>query len=225
MSRIEALHGALIISDAQSAGRGQHQRTWQSEAGENLTFSLVFEPSNQHRLTILTLACALAVADVCGEQAKSSLDLKWPNDVLFKGKKLSGLLTEAIFNGDLLERVVIGIGINVNQETFTEDLASSAISLRSITAKEYSRELLLARILTKIEFYYRLWESRDIDLIRTINKAMLGYGSWTKINVNGRDKEGTFKFLGVNENGALVVLNKDLEVDTFSYEQVRIRID
>lgn len=125
----------------------------------------------------------------------------------------------------MLERVVIGIGINVNQETFTEDLASSAISLRSITAKEYSRELLLARILTKIEFYYRLWESRDIDLIRTINKAMLGYGSWTKINVNGRDKEGTFKFLGVNENGALVVLNKDLEVDTFSYEQVRIRID
>ncbi len=225
MRRVDTLHGALIVADAQSAGRGQYERAWQADPGANLTFSLVFEPSNQYRLTILTLACALAVADVCGEQVESPLNLKWPNDVLFENKKISGLLTEVIFNGNLLERVVIGIGVNVNQETFTEELASTATSLKSITAKEYSRERLLARILTRIEFYYRLWESRDIDLIRTINKAMLGYGSWTRINVNGLDKEGTFKFLGVNENGALVVLNKDLEVDTFSYEQVRIKID
>ncbi len=225
MSRIDTLHGALIIADAQSAGRGQYERKWQADPGENLTFSLVFEPSNQYRLTILTLACALAVADVCGDQVQSPLNLKWPNDVLFKDKKLCGLLTEAIFNGNLLERVVIGIGINVNQENFTEELASSAISLKTITKKRFSRERLLARILSKIEFYYRLWENHDIDLVRTINKTMLGYGNWTKLNVNGLDREGTFKFLGVNENGALVVLNKDLEVDTFSYEQVRIQID
>lgn len=225
MSRIDTLHGALIIADSQTAGRGQHERKWQADPYDNLTFSLIFEPSNQFRLTILTLACALAVADVCGEQIQSSLNLKWPNDVLFENKKLSGLLTEAIFNGNILERVVIGIGINVNQETFSEDLAASAISLKTITTKRFSRERLLARILTKIEFYYRLWETHDIDLVRTINKMMLGYGSWAKINVNGLDREGTFKFLGVNENGALVVLNKDLEVDTFSYEQVRIQID
>ena len=225
MSRIDTLHGALIITDSQTTGRGQYQRTWQSQQGENLTFSLVFEPSNQYRLTILTLACALAVADVCGEQVKSKLDLKWPNDVLFEGKKLSGLLTEAIYNGNLLDRVIIGIGINVNQIDFDDELEDSAISLVSITKKRFSRERLLARILSKIEYYYRLWEMHDIDLVRTINKTMLGYGTWAKLNVNGLDRDGTFKFLGVNENGALVVLNKDLEVDTFSYEQVRIQID
>lgn len=225
MSRIDTLHGALIIADAQTAGRGQYQRAWVSEQGENLTFSLIFEPTNQYRLTILTLACALAVADVCGEQVKSKFDLKWPNDVLFEGKKLCGLLTEVIYNGNLLERVVIGIGINVNQIEFNEELEDSAISLTSITKQQLSRERLLARILSKIEYYYRLWETHNIDLVKTINKAMLGYGNWTKLNVNGLDREGTFKFLGVNENGALVVLNKDLEVDTFSYEQVRIQTD
>ena len=225
MSRIDTLHGTLIIADSQKTGRGQYQREWQSEQGENLTFSLVFEPSNQYRLTILTLACALAVADVCEDQAKFKFDLKWPNDVLFEGKKLCGLLTEAIYNGNLIDRVIIGIGLNVNQAAFNEELKESAVSLVSITKQRITRERLLALILSKIEYYYRLWETHNIDLVRTINKAMLGYGSWAKLNVNGCDREGTFKFLGVNENGALVVLNKDLEVDTFSYEQVRIQTD
>ncbi len=225
MSRIDTLHGTLILADSQTSGRGQYERNWQALPLENLTFSLVFEPSNHSRLTILTLACALAVSDVCGEQLKTRLDLKWPNDVLFEGKKLSGLLTEAIYNGNVLDRVIIGIGINVNQTEFNTDLENTAISLNSIDGKRFSRERLLARILSKIEYYYRLWEVHDIDLVRTINKAMLGYGTWAKLNVNGLDRDGTFKFLGVNENGALVVLNKDLEVDTFSYEQVRIKVD
>lgn len=225
MSRIDTLHGTLILTDAQTSGRGQHDRNWEADPEENLTFSLVFEPSNQQRLTTLTLACALAVADVCGEQSAAQIDLKWPNDVLCEGKKLSGLLTEAIFNGSVLERVVVGIGINVNQTTFREPLSKSATSLSSISKKRYSRERLLARILTRIEFYYRLWDNRDINLLHTINKTLLGFGTWANINVNGLDLEGKYKFLGINENGALVVLNKDLEVNTFSYEQVRIKPD
>ncbi len=225
MSRIDTLHGSLILADAQIRGRGQYEKGWEANPNQNLTFSLVFEPSNQQRLTILTLACALAVADVCGEQVQFPIDLKWPNDVFFKGKKLAGLLTEAIFNGNVLERVIVGIGINVNQTTFSDSLANSAISLSIIDKKKYSRERLLARTLSRIEYYYRLWETRDIDLVRTINTKLLGFGNWTTINVNGEDREGKFKFLGVNENGALVVLNKELEVDTFSYEQVRIQLD
>ncbi len=225
MSRVDTLHGTLIIADAQTNGRGQYNREWEANPEENLTFSLVFEPRGQQRLTILTLACALAIADVCGDHVRSPFDLKWPNDVLYKGRKLGGLLTEAIFNGNVIERVIVGIGINVNQSVFESILENSATSLSQITKKKYSREHLLAHILTKIEFYYRLWETRDICLIRTINQALLGFGEWTTINVNGQEREGKYKFLGVNENGSLVVLNKDLEVDTFSYEQVRIQLD
>lgn len=225
MSRIDSLHGTLILADSQTNGRGQHNNHWETTPNQNLTFSLVFEPINQQRLTILTLACALAVTDVCGEQACSTFDLKWPNDVLFKGKKIGGLLTEAIFNGNIIDRVIVGIGVNVNQSVFDDSLKESATSLIQITEKKYSRERLLARILTRIEYYYRLWDSRDIDMIRSINKTLLGFGTWATIYVNGEKREGKYKFLGVNENGELVVLNKELEVDTFSYEQVRIQID
>lgn len=225
MDRIDTLHGTLILADSQLNGRGQYERDWEAAPQQNLTFSLIFEPNNQKRLTILTLACALAVSDICNEQSKSPINLKWPNDVLCEGKKMSGLLTEAIYNGNVLERVVIGIGINVNQTAFSDSIKDTATSLCSITGKRYSRERLLARILSKIEYYYRLWESYDIELIRSINKTLIGFGTWANINVNGSNREGKFKFLGLNEIGELVVLNKELEVDTFSYEQVRIQFD
>ncbi|GAB5410862.1 MAG: hypothetical protein BalsKO_32270 [Balneolaceae bacterium] len=225
MSRVDTLHGSLIFADSQTKGRGQYNREWEANPQENLTFSLIFEPSSQQRLTILTLACALAIADICGDHARLPINLKWPNDVLCEGKKLAGLLTEAIYNGNVIERVIVGIGINVNQSDFDDALKGSATSLYQLTQKNYSRERLLASILVRIEYYYRLWDRKDIDLIRTINKTLLGFGSWAKINVNGAEKEGKYKFLGVNENGSLIVLNKELEVDTFSYEQVRIQLD
>jgi BirA family biotin operon repressor/biotin-[acetyl-CoA-carboxylase] ligase len=225
MSRVDTLHGALILTDDQRRGRGQYERNWEATPGQNLTFSLVFEPTDRNRLTLLSLACALAVSDVCASQIDCNFCLKWPNDILCDGKKLGGLLTEAIFNGNILDRVIIGIGLNVNQVKFSEELEDIATSLRSVGGQKFSREKLLAVILSKVEYYYRLWSTREIELIRSINKKLLGYGNWTRLNVNGADRDGKFKFLGVNENGQLVVLNKDLEVDTFSYEQVRIHLD
>lgn len=222
LNKADSLQGSLVLADKQSKGRGQYERNWESVPGENLTFSLILEPGSADRLTILTLAFSLAVADVCEVQLKSSAKLKWPNDILVEGKKIGGLLTEAIFNGSALERLIIGIGLNVNQKAFSSDLRDNATSLSILTKEDYSREKLLTAILTKAEFYYRLWLKKDIELIKSINKRLIGYGTWVKLDINGCEKEGEFKFLGINENGALVVLNKDLEVDTFSYEQIRI---
>ena len=226
MSRVDTLQGVLVVADHQTQGRGQYERNWEATAGQNLTFSLVFEPATGSRLTVLSLACALAVAEVCGtESGVGHPVLKWPNDILVRDRKIGGILTEAIFNGNVIERVVIGIGINVNQIEFNAEISDRTTSFALETKKNYSRERLLAHILSKIEYYYRLWQNREIELLKSINKALVGYGLWTRLNINGADREGQFKFLGINEHGALVVLNKDLEVDTFSYEQVRIHID
>ncbi|MCG8374792.1 MAG: biotin--[acetyl-CoA-carboxylase] ligase [Balneolales bacterium] len=225
MSRAESLHGSLILADHQRKGRGQYERNWEAEPGKNLTFSLIFEPATSDRLTILTLACAFAISEVCEDLTQEIFQLKWPNDLLVKGKKIGGLLTEAIFNGSDLERVVIGIGLNVNQKLFSQDIEKEAISLAFIKNEYLCRETVLTRILTKIEYYYRLWDRYDIELLKSINKKMIGYGDWASLTVNGESKEGEFKFLGVNEKGCLVVLNKELEVNTFSYEQVRVHFD
>ncbi|MEX2605482.1 MAG: biotin--[acetyl-CoA-carboxylase] ligase [Gracilimonas sp.] len=221
------LHGSLVLTDYQTKGRGQYERDWIVEAGKNLTFSLVFLPDKAERLTLLTLASALAIAEAIDEFSAISTQLKWPNDILHGGKKLCGLLTETQFTGNKLEKVVVGIGINVNQEKFQGELEETATSIllgSPDSGKTLSREKLLAEVLKKMEYCYRQWDNSEEKLVKDINQKMAGFGKWIKLKVNGETLAGKYKFLGVNSVGELVALNKDLDVRTFSYEQVRVQM-
>lgn len=217
------MHGALFLTDQQTGGRGQYERKWKANPGQNLTFSLVFEPQKGGRFTLLTLACALAVTEVINKKAGIKAMIKWPNDILNDGKKLCGILTETQFLGNKLERIVVGIGLNVNQAEFSGELEGIATSMRQEGSEEYSREELLAEILQNIEYRYRLWNQFSPDLVKQINQNMIGYGEWTCLLLNGEELVGEYKFLGVNEYGELVALNKALDVRTFSFEQVRVK--
>ncbi|MBO6585220.1 MAG: biotin--[acetyl-CoA-carboxylase] ligase [Gracilimonas sp.] len=216
-------HGALVLTDDQTGGRGQYDRIWKAEPGKNLTFSLVFEPQKAERFTLLTLACALAVSEIVNACAEVDTKLKWPNDILCNGKKLCGILTETQFSGNKLERVVVGLGLNINQVEFQGGLAEKATSLRKECGKEFSREKVLADILQKIEYRYRLWNQFDADLVKQINRALIGFGEWTRLEVNDEQLDGEFKFLGVDESGSLIALNKDYDIRSFSHEQVRVQ--
>lgn len=215
-------HGAVILADHQSGGRGQYERKWKVEPGQNLTFSLVFEPQKADRFTLLTLACALAVSEIVNSCAEVETRLKWPNDILCNNKKLCGILTETQFSGNKLERVVVGIGLNVNQSEFEGELKNKATSLSCEYRKEFIREKVLAEILQKIEYRYRLWNQFNTDLVKQINRALIGFGEWTQLEVNNVKLEEEYKFLGVNEAGCLIALNKDFDIKTFSHEQVRV---
>lgn len=220
-----SFHGTVILTDNQTGGRGQYNRVWNTQPDKNLTFSLVLQPKQNNRFIVLTLAFALALAEVCEEETRQKFQLKWPNDVVHKGRKVCGLLTEAVYNGNDVDRVVVGIGLNVNQSEFPDELSETALSLYQVKKNEFSRELLLARIFSKLEYYYRLWEQGDFQLLKNINKRLIGYGQWAQLTVDGASLDGEFKFLGINESGALLVLNKELEVNTFLYEQVRIHVN
>lgn len=217
-------HGTLVLTDNQSGGRGQYDRKWKADPGKNLTFSLVFEPQKAERFTLLTLACALAVSEIVNACAEVDTKLKWPNDILCDGKKLCGILTETQFSGNKLERVVVGLGLNVNQAKFEGELAKKATSLSKECGEEFSREKVLADILQKIEYRYRLWNQFNSDLVKQINRSLIGFGEWTHLEVNNEKLEEEYKFLGVNEAGALIALNKDFDIRTFSHEQVRVNI-
>lgn len=217
-----SLHGAVVLTDHQTVGRGQHNRKWETGPGESLTFSLIFEPQKAERLSLLTLACALSVSEAINEAANISSVIKWPNDILHKGKKLSGILTETVFFGNRLERVIVGIGLNVHQTEFNSDLVEKASSLNIEGDLKCTREELLTNILHKIEYRYRLWNQYNSELVKQINNIMIGFGEWRKLSVNEKQLEGKYKFLGINESGELMALNKDLDVKTFAYEQVRV---
>lgn len=217
-----SLHGTVVLTDHQTGGRGQYNRKWHTPAGENLTFSLIFEPQKAERFSLLTLTCALSITEVINEMYGISAVLKWPNDILHGGKKLCGILTETLFLGNHLERVVVGIGLNVYQTEFEEELSGQATSLKIEGEVDCKREELLANILQKIEYRYRLWSQYSAELVKQINKVMIGYGEWRSLKVNGEVLEGKYKFLGVNEAGELIALNKDLDLKTLAYEQVRV---
>ncbi|MDZ7771434.1 MAG: biotin--[acetyl-CoA-carboxylase] ligase [Balneolaceae bacterium] len=216
-------HGMLCLADHQTRGRGQYERSWETEAGCNLTFTLCFRPPRVDRLHVLTLTCALALLrEMEKELGEGEVTLKWPNDVLVGERKAAGLLTETVFNGNRLDRVLVGIGLNVNQERFPGELGETATSMRRVKGDEIDREALLARLLSRLEYEYGRWNRNKTDLLREINRSLRGYGQWVRLQVNGERWDDTYKFLGVSEAGRLLVVDHDGGLKSFSYEQIRL---
>ena len=218
----ELEHGVICFADYQSKGRGQYERNWESEPGANLTFTLGFIPPKPERLHVLTLSLARAVVGLIENDYGPESCIKWPNDVVANGRKMGGLLTEAIFNGNELDRVLVGIGLNINQSSFPDELGRKATSLRIELDQQIDREKFLAAFMDRAEHAYNLWLENDQQLILAINRKIIGYGRWVNIDVNGSEEMQRCKLLGVNEKGELVLIDEEAEVLTFSYEQIRI---
>jgi BirA family biotin operon repressor/biotin-[acetyl-CoA-carboxylase] ligase len=148
-------HGALVIAEEQTAGRGRAGRTWHSEKSSGIYVSLLLRPPiTPLQAPTLTLLAGLAARDAVAEQTGRAPDLRWPNDLLLGGKKCGGILTEMHAEPDKVRFVIVGIGINVNHTKLPESLASSATSLRMETGRPHSRLELLAKLLRQLDRYY-----------------------------------------------------------------------
>lgn len=224
LSGDEIEQGMLCLTDHQTKGRGQYERKWESERGKNLTFSLAFKPSANDRLHVLTLACALAIVEYLNDSVDGEpcACIKWPNDVMLNNRKVAGLLTETVFSGNVLDRLVIGIGLNVNQQKFPGEIAKGATSLSLEMKKSVNREKLLCDILQRIEHKYQLWDRHKNELIKEINRNIIGYGQWIGLIIDEQLQEDPYKLLGINEHGELMMLNQDGGLESFSYEQIRL---
>jgi len=217
----ELNHGSLCISDAQLQGRGQYKREWLTESGQNLTWSFILKPDEHDRLFMLTLAFIYSAAEVIQAMTGLQTQLKWPNDLMIQDKKVGGVLAETVFNGNQLDRCIIGIGINVNQASFPPELPQAS-SLFQLSQRLYSREELLAEITHRSEQAYLQWQQRDRQLVKHINEKLIGYGEQVHIQLDGFDIEGSKLMLGVNTSGHLHMMDEDYTVHTYAYEQVRV---
>ena len=148
------VEGDIILAQRQTAGRGQRGHTWESREGENLTFSLVLEPlflppSEQF---LISECVALGVCDALlhyGIEAQ----IKWTNDIYIGDRKLAGILIEHKLQGSALARTVAGIGLNVNQKAFSDDLPNP-ISMAQATGREFDREEVLQTVATSLMARY-----------------------------------------------------------------------
>lgn len=218
----ELVHGTVVLADCQEKGRGQYERKWESEPYKNLTFTLAFRPKSSDRLNLLTLSVALSITKTLGHYTSNPINIKWPNDIMVNGKKIGGLLTECTFNGSRPDRVLIGLGLNIAQRSFSDDVEKSATSFMKMTNANVSREGLLNEILLGIENEYHHWHKKDESLIREISQKLIGYGEWVEVSIDGEIQDQKYKCIGVNSNGELMMLNEQLDVNKFVHEQIRI---
>jgi BirA family biotin operon repressor/biotin-[acetyl-CoA-carboxylase] ligase len=159
LARLGADEGAMVVADAQSAGRGRLGRRWESPAGENLYFSVLLTPDVEPaRVPQLALVAAVAVHAALAECCPGlAAQIKWPNDILVGGRKVAGILCEASLEADRVHRVILGVGINVNGTRVPEGLSATATTLRIAGGRELSRPALLAAALNHLEARYDDW--------------------------------------------------------------------
>jgi BirA family transcriptional regulator, biotin operon repressor / biotin---[acetyl-CoA-carboxylase] ligase len=154
-----APQGTLVIADEQTAGRGRQGRTWVSPPASNLYFTLVLRPSPQ-QLSLLSMLVPLAVAEGIEATTPITTGIKWPNDVMVNGKKLSGILIDSQSTAEATA-CLVGVGINVNFDPRPyPEIADIATSIKAETGSDESREAILAAVLNAMERHY-LRASKD----------------------------------------------------------------
>jgi BirA family biotin operon repressor/biotin-[acetyl-CoA-carboxylase] ligase len=197
--------GAVVLTDFQTAGRGRNGRSWNSEAGQNLLFSVVLRPEfPRDQATFLTFYSAISIVRALEPELKTPLECKWPNDVLLNGKKFCGILLENSFQQDKLAYSVIGIGLNVNQKEFGEDLRDRATSLFFEQKKEFDRKRLFQKILLEMDKLYASVRAGDFHAVmEDWSKHCTMFGKTVKVIKSDETLSGTA--VGLSPEGGLVV--------------------
>src|SRR6202047_5161050 len=148
-------HGAIVLAEEQTAGRGRAGRKWISEKSAGISCSILLRPPiPPAHAPLLTLGAGLAARDAAAEELTVLPDIRWPNDLLVRGRKFCGILTEMHAEPDRMHYAVVGIGMNVNQTKMPAELGDTATSLRMETGKTHSRLELLIRLLRYLDGYY-----------------------------------------------------------------------
>ena len=155
----------VAVSDYQTAGRGMGTNKWESEVGKNLLFSMLIHPLwvDAGVEFLVSMSEAIALCEVLSEYA-DDITIKWPNDIYWKDRKISGTRIDGNIKGMKIADMVIGTGINVNQREFHSD-APNPVSLYQITGKEHDCQEILDKIVSRFQYYYDIaqkeWEEYE----------------------------------------------------------------
>ena len=148
----EITNGTVIITNMQTKGIGTHGRVWYTEPNVNILMTIIVKPNcNISKLEGLTKKVATDIKEVIWNLYKIKLEIKEPNDLMLNNKKIAGILTETKLEKEMVKELFIGIGFNVNQESFPKEIEKIATSLKKEMKNNYSREEIIAEVLSKID--------------------------------------------------------------------------
>ncbi|MDE7062931.1 MAG: biotin--[acetyl-CoA-carboxylase] ligase [Lachnospiraceae bacterium] len=219
-----APHGTLVVADAQDAGRGRRGRGWDSSSGTSVYMTLLLKPDiDAANASMLTLVAAMAVAEGIRRVSGLNAQIKWPNDIVINGKKVCGILTEMSAQMDYVNHIVIGIGINVHNESFPEDIARTATSLLIESGGEhFHRAQLIEAVWEAFEGYYeRYLATQDLrDLRSAYDAGLVNLGERVRVLDPKEPYEGVAQ--GITDRGELIV-DKDGTRTLVSSGEVSVR--
>lgn len=217
-------NGTLIVANHQEAGRGRRGRSWESPAGTTISMSLLLKPDiNPNNASMITLVSALAVSKAITQLTGEPAGIKWPNDIVMNGKKVCGILTEMGLEQTTIDYVVIGVGINVNQSFFDEEIATTATSIALETGEKIERTELIGRILYYFEQEYAEFEKTYelTGLVERYNQYLLNRERQVKVLDPKGEYEGLA--LGINSRGELLVKCQNGEIEEIYAGEVSVR--
>lgn len=209
----------VAVAEYQTAGRGQGTNHWESERGKNLTMSVRVAPKDVKAAEqyVLSMCMALAVKDALSEYSEG-MTVKWPNDIYWNDKKISGTLIETTIAGKNVKTCIFGTGINVNQTEFLSD-APNPVSIKQIVGHEVDREELLKKVMRNLEKYLKIVYSGERKKIHDAYMNCL----YRKEGVHKyRDNNGTFEasIERVEDSGHLVLRSTDGRERRYGFKEV-----
>ncbi len=198
-----APHGTLVLAESQTKGRGRLGRSWFSPKYKGIYFSLILRPEiSPSASPVLTLLAAVSICEAIKKVVGLDAQIKWPNDIFICNKKVSGILTEMNAEVDKVNFVVIGVGLNVNNDK--KSLIAQATSLKEQAGQPVSRVLLLQELLRRIENNYSLLEDKGpqtiIDKWRSFSLTL---GRRVKVYCQDKHVEGAA--VDIDQDGALLI--------------------
>lgn len=201
----ESDDGLLVVADAQIKGKGRLGRKWESPHNNDIYMSLLIKRDiSPVKAPMVTIVAAMSVLDTIKKYTED-VYIKWPNDIVVNGKKICGILTEMKSNIYKTEYVIVGIGINVNGDTFAEDIKDKATSLYLETKKHQDRVPIIADVMASFEKYFKAFmETGDLSLlVDDYNEKLININR--KVEIIENSEKYTAIALGINEVGELLV--------------------
>lgn len=223
LAREGAPHGTLAVTEFQSAGRGRFDRRWTAPEGSSVMMSLVLRPGfSPLYASMLTLVMGVSVAQAA-EKLGFFPAIKWPNDIVLSRKKICGILTEMSADVDKIHFVVVGVGINVNTESFPEEVADKATSFYAESGKKYNRNQVVAAVMEAFEKNYERFEKTcDLtELEDEYERLLANLNQPVRVLDSRAPYEGICR--GISKTGELLVETEDGDVKEVGAGEVSVR--
>jgi len=213
------VEGTIVFAHEQHAGRGQMGNTWETEKQKNLTVSIILRPDflDADKQFYLSMAISLAVKDFCESLIQDEIKIKWPNDIYWRNKKLGGILIENTINGNRISTSVVGIGINVNQDDFS-DLLPNPVSLLQISNFKFKLSNLIEGLCVYVEKYYLQLRQLHFNFLdKAYTVALFRYQQTYEFKKGTQVLKGEIN--GVSKDGKLILHHNGKE-SRFAFKEI-----